>query len=340
MRRLVGLARRVGRRLQALARPPRPVWTLPLTPGPPDRELADVWCAPVQGLMLNDYGQVFANPDRGAVGEAVLARLPGAYVCGEEVRFAPAQAPRLGPATVFMDEHAAHNYAHFLLEALPALLAAQESGALQDRPPIAPPLTPWQVDLLTLAGAPTPMILDAPLVRIAAGGFAPSAGAAGLDRVRARVLSALDGAPAGGRRLYFSRRDSGRAVMADELELEALLIARGFTVIRPETACARDLAILFRDAERVVASGTILANLLFSSSDAQIIELQPPGPPSAWTRDLARHVGAAWRVYAGPAPARICEIPLDPTLRPDSAFVWRLDVSAFAAFLDQAEGDA
>jgi capsular polysaccharide biosynthesis protein len=327
VRSLAGLARRVGRRLQRLAPRSRPAPSVVLRPGGDTREPRDVWTAPALGLAVDAQGQVF-----GATAD--LARLPGAWRSGETIRFTPpGDAPPLAAGVLFMDGRATRNYAHFLLDALPVLLRTEPVAVL------APPLAPWQTQLVALSGASPPIEIAAPLVRVArltfaAGGTALHAGPH-LDAVRAAILAGLDIPPAPPRRIYVSRRDSLKAVMADELTLETILEARGYRILRPETASVGALIAAFRDAERVVAaSGTLLANLLFCAPGTQVIELRPPGETSAWVEDLARHAGLSWKPYAAEEAADTAEVLLDIELRPASAFGWRLDLPAFLAFLD------
>ena len=330
MRRLAGLARRVGRRLQRLAPRPRPAPSVELRPGEQAREHRDVWAAPALGLAVDAQGRVF-----GATAD--LARLPGAWRSGETIRFTPpVDAPPVAAGVLFMDGRATRNYAHFLLDALPVLLRTEPVAVL------APPLASWQAQLVALTGASPPIEIAAPLVRVewltfAAGGAAASGLHAGphLDAVRAAILAALDVPPAPPRRIYVSRRDSLKAVMADELTLETILEARGYRILRPETASVPELVAAFRGAERVVAAtGTLLANLLVCAPGTQVIELRPPGETSAWVEDLARHVGLSWKPYAGEASIETAEVLLDVDLRPASALGWRLDLPAFLAFLD------
>lgn len=322
MRSLAGLARRVGRRLQRLAeRRERPRPSLVLTAGGEVSELLDVWVAPALGLAIDTQGRVF-----GATAD--LAHAPRAWRSGGDVRFPmPADAPTLAAGVLFMDGRATRNYAGFLLDALPKLLTLAPTAVL------APPLTPWQTDLIALAGVQPPIEIGAPLVRIERLTFAPAAPQ--LDAVRAAILSALDIPAAPPRRLYVSGRDSLKAVLDDELTLETIMAARGYRIIRPETSSPRELIAAFRDAERVVAAtGTLLANLLFCAPGTRVIELRPPGETSAWVEDLARQASLSWKPYAAEGPVETAEVLLDIDLRPASAFVWRLDLPAFLTFLD------
>jgi capsular polysaccharide biosynthesis protein len=331
------LVRQVGRKLKSLVpeQPLAPGLVLTVVEDALDQPLRAAWCAPAFGVVFDANGRVFAETARPAQRlTPTLDRLPGARREDGETRLVPPEnAPILPAGTVFMGWGAAHNYAQFLLGALPALLAARQE-ALARFPPIAPPLSPWHADLLALADAPAPIMADAPLVRLEEAMFlaAPTLGP-GLDAVRERILAQVP--PADARRLYVSRQGSLKAAQETEAWLEEGLAARGFAIIRPETASVRELVALFRGAEVVVAaSGTILANVLFCAPGAKVIEIQPIEPAEPWVRDLAARVGATWRGFVSGIGIVRPEVPLEPRLRPTSAYGWRLDVTAFLAFLD------
>ncbi len=357
------LVRRVGRKLKALVPEPPPPPGLLLTTVEEGEALSRVadplngrpgtigaagdgfdlarvetaWCAPAFGVVLDEAGRVFAGTAREARRlTPTLDRIPSARREDGETRLVPPDdVQSLSAATVFMGWGAAHNYAQFLLSALPTLLAAERAGALARFPAIAPPLSPWHTDLLTLADAPSPTVVDAPLVKLSEAVFlTPTAPRPGLDAVRSRILAQV--APAAdARRIYVSRQGSLKAPHETEAWLEEGLAARGFTIVRPETASVRELVALFRGAEVIVAaSGTILANVLFCAPGSKVIEIQPTPPAEPWARDLAVQVGAVWHGFVSGTGIIPPEIPLEPRLRPASAYGWRLDVTAFLAFLD------
>ncbi|NQE63452.1 glycosyltransferase 61 family protein [Caulobacter sp. RHG1] len=324
MRPLAGLARRL---LRLLERREKPKPSLTLTPGGAARELQNVWAAPALGLAVDAQGRVFGA-------SADLARAPGAWRSGEDIRFPmPTDAPVLARGVLFMDGRATRSYAHFLLDALPTLLATEPLAVL------APPLTRWQADLIALAGAQPPIELAAPLVRAEQLTLAPAAPSLTpgphLDGMRTAILSALATPAAAPRRIYVSGRGALKAVLDDALTLETIMEARGYRILRPETSSPHELIAAFRDAERVVAqTGALMANLLFCAPGTQVIELRPPGEASAWVEGLARHAGLSWKSYAGEELAQAAEVLLEVDLRPASAFGWRLDLPAFLAFLD------
>lgn len=310
----------------------------------------DVWHAPAFGAVIDDQGRTFKT----TVHEALyltptLAALPNARREGEQTLFAlPADGATIARATVFVAWGGVHNYGHFLIDCLSALVAAQRAGALESHPPIAPPLLPWQAELLDLAmgvDTPKPRIVEAPIVRIDEAVFATPmdhflhAPGPPLDAVRERILAhaAISADPAAAKRIYVSRLGSLKRVLVNEAELEAALEARGFTVIRPEALPVREQIALFHQAEVVVApAGAALANVLFCKPGAKIIEIQPSNFIGVWVRNVALLVGVDWRAFFAPSPLSETEILMEGQPRPASEFRWRLDLDGFLTFLDEA----
>lgn len=306
----------------------------------------DVWCAPAFGAVFDDAGRVFKS----AVHEALyltptLAALPHTRREGNATLFVPpSDAPSLAKATVFMAWGGLHNYGHFLVDCLSALLAAEQAGALASHPPIAPPLLPWQAELLALLGV-RPAIVETPVARIGEAVFTTPmnhflhAPGPPLDVVRARILeaAAIADDPAAPRRLYISRLGSLKRVLTNEAELEAALALRGFAIVRPETLSVRDQIALFQRAETIVApAGAALANILFCKPGARLVEIQPSNFTGVWVRDIALLTGVDWRGFFAPSPLSETEIVLEGELRPASEFRWRLDLEGFLTFLDRA----
>lgn len=306
----------------------------------------DVWHAPAFGAVFDNQGRVFKS----AVHEALyltptLAALPHTRREGEATLFVPpADAPAIPRATVFMGWGGLHNYGHFLIDCLPALLAAEQAGALASHPPVAPPLLPWQAELLGMLSV-TPTVLDTPVARLGEAVFTTPmdhflhAPGPPLDAVRDRILqaAAITDDPAAPRRIYISRLGSLKRVLTNEAELEAALEARGFTVVRPETLSVRDQIALFHRAETIVApAGAALANILFCKPGATLVEIQPSNFTGVWVRNIALLAGVDWRGFFAPSPLSETEVLMEGQLRPASEFRWRLDLPGFLTFLDGA----
>lgn len=313
--------------------------------------LSGVWYAPAYGALFNDKGQVFQK----AISEALyltptLGLLPGVAMEGgpeespQPVFRAPATFETLDRATVFMAWGGLHNYGHFLIDCLPALVTAMEAGATERFPTVTPPLLPWQQEMLSLllGDAPPPRVIEAPLVRIKDAVFATAmdhflhAPNAPLDRVRDRILAAAAvDAAAGAKKIYVSRLGSLKRILVNEAELEAALAARGFTIVKPELLSVREQVALFHQADVIVApAGAALANVLFCRPGAKIIELQPSNFIGVWVRNIALLIGVDWRAFFAPSPLSEAEIFLEGHRRPSAEFSWRLDLPAFLTFLD------
>lgn len=310
--------------------------------------LPDVWHAPAYGALFNGQGQVFHK----AIHEALyltptLGLLPGVKVeeAGAVFR-APRDVPVIERATVFMAWGGLHNYGHFLIDCLPALMTAIGAGATERFPAITPPLLPWHRELLdlTLGETSRPRLIEAPLVRIKDVVFATAmdhflhAPNSPLDLIRERVLAAAAIDPAAGaKRIYISRRGSQKRVLANELDLETALAARGFTIVKPEALSVRDQIALFHQADLIVApAGAALANVLFCRPGTKVIELQPSNFIGVWVRNIALLVGVDWRAFFVPSPLSETEIYLEGRHRPNAEFSWRLDLPALLTFVDTA----
>lgn len=304
-----------------------------------------VWHAPAYGALFNDQGQVFHK----AIHEALyltptLGLLPGVKVEeGRPVFRAPPNVPVIDRAAVFTAWGGLHNYGHFLIDCLPALVTAIEAGVTERFPAIAPPLLPWHRDLLSLmlGGTPQPRIIEAPLVRIEDAVFSTTmdhflhAPNRPLDHVRDRILAAVGEVPAGAGRIYVSRLGSLKRVLVNEAELEASLAARGFVVVKPETLSVRQQVALFHHADVIVApAGAALANVLFCRPGAKVIELQPSNFTGIWVRNIALLIGVDWRAFFVPSPLSETEVFLEGHHRPNAEFSWKLDLESFLTFLD------
>lgn len=99
------------------------------------------------------------------------------------------------------------------------------------------------------------------------------------------------------RRFYVTRRNARRAFQ-NELELEAAMLASGFEVVELELLSFAEQVRLFRNAEIVIgAHGAGLANCVFLSSEATVIELVEPERAIQCFEVLSKIIGFKyWRV--------------------------------------------
>lgn len=301
------------------------------------------WWFPGFGAVIGADGALYnATIGEARHGSADLSAIPGVEP-GGTVFSPPSDAPEIDGGAVFVPWGAGFNYGHFVIDALPSLLAMEQMGFLADAPALCPRLTAWQRDLIAMA-APGVRLheVDAPVVRLRRAVFATSMDhflhhpngllATLAERVRA---NGPDGA--GARRIYLSRRGQSMRVMVGEVALERALRARGFTIVRPETLDARAQVALMRDAEIVVgASGAALANAVFLSPGARVVEIQPTNFTSQWVRAACRQVGVEWCGYVCASPCSAAQAPLLARVRRGFKFAFRPDLDDLLHFVDAA----
>jgi capsular polysaccharide biosynthesis protein len=305
--------------------------------------IGEAWWFPRFGGLIGTDGALYnATVGEARHGSQDLSAIPG--VSENATRFTPpAATPELGAGAVFLPWGATFNYGHFVIDALPSLLALERAGLLETAPVVAPKLTDWQRDLIAMAFPDLELCeMDAPVVRLKRATFSTS-----MDHflhypnglladVAARVL---ERAPAGkgARRVYLSRRGQSMRVMVGEAAFEKALIARGFTIVRPETLSAAEQVALVRDAEVLIgASGAALANAVFLPRGARVVEIQPLNFTSQWVRAACRQVGVDWRGYvcASPCPARAA--PVLARLRRGFKFAFKPLLDDLLTFVDAA----
>ncbi len=205
---------------------------------------------------------------------------------------APAEVPgRLGVLASRGDS----NYYHFLCDVLPRI------GVLAQAPEVAPPDqwyvpagTRFQRELLDLIGIPEAARVDAsanPHVRaqcLVVPGLPATTEKNPPWVVRFLRERLLDGAEVAGSRqpVYVTRgaAANNRAIV-NEAALVELLTARGFRVLDPGALPVREQISTFARASVIVsAHGAALANLVFASPGAAVVEIFPAGGvlPDFW----------------------------------------------------------
>jgi capsular polysaccharide biosynthesis protein len=329
-----------------LGGPEAAAWTHDIATPPPVNvpalcAIGEAWWAPGFGALIGTDGALYnATVGEARHGSQDLSGIPNIDVGG--THFArPVSAPEIDAGAVFLPWGATFNYGHFVIDALTSLLALDQAGFLDGVAVVAPMLTTWQRDLIALAFPGLGVReFDAPVVRLKRAAFSTS-----MDHflhhpnglladVAARVLAR---APAGkgARRVYLSRREQSMRVMVGEAAFEKALIARGFTIVRPETLSAAEQVALVRDAEVLIgASGAALANAVFLPRGARVVEIQPLNFTSQWVWAACRQVGVDWRGYvcASPCPAR--EAPVLARLRRGFKFAFKPPLDDLLRFVD------
>ena len=306
---------------------------------------------PRYGALVWPDGSAPRTPLAGAMTDPFrLAEAPGfARTEGGFSFTAPPDAPEVASGGVFMPWGGGFNYGHFLLDALPSLLALEEAGLLDLAPPLAPQLKPWQRELVSLLGldGPPPRELRAPAVRLAQAAYASSidhylhAPNALMLRMRARLAANVPPSQRRGERLYLSRRSHAHPmrILLNEVELERALAARGFAIVRPEQLAPSQQIALARQARVIVGpTGAGMANALFAEPGALVIDIQPQVFPGAWVMAFGRLVGHDSWIYSAPAPADEGDVPWVRRARRGFSFGYRLPLADFLAFLDDRLG--
>jgi capsular polysaccharide biosynthesis protein len=291
---------------------------------------ARIW--PRFGMVADARGRV----GRATMGEALTSGLTPADFDAD----APSET--LGPVAVYLPYGGQFNYGHFLLDGLSSLQAIADAGALGGRLALSDRLSGWRRELVDLAFPEVPRHeTDARLVAAESAVFADSMdhylhrpGPAALQ-LRRRILGRLDAGRIGPSRLYISRRGSNMRLLVNEAALERALAARGFEIIQPQDLSVRTQIELFSGARVILgATGAGLANALFASPKACVIEILPGNFSAGWLRDLCFRVGCDWRGWFTPAPLtgwRAWPYRRRPGLR----FAWRLQLRAFLPWLDR-----
>jgi capsular polysaccharide biosynthesis protein len=291
---------------------------------------ARVW--PKYGIVADAQGRIF----RSTIGEALTSGVTPADFEHDVA------AEELGPVAVYLPFGGQFNYGHFLLDGLTSLQALEDAGALSGRLALSDPLSGWRRELVDLAFPDTPRHETAAvMVAAESAAFADSmdhylhrVGPIG-NRLRERMLAQLPDRQPTPARIYISRRGSNMRLLVNEAELERALAARGFEIVHPENLPVRTQIELFRGARVILgATGAGLANALFASPDACVVEILPANFSASWLRDLCYRVECDWRGWFTPAP--LTGLSAWPyRKRPGLRFAWRLKLRSFLPWLDQ-----
>jgi hypothetical protein len=225
---------------------------------------------------------------------------------------APQDVPgRLGVLTTRGDS----NYYHFLHDCLPrtAVLEQAEGVAPVDRWYV-PRATRFQRELLELWGIPEDQVVDAATVPHVRAGTLVVPGVPSLvernppwvaqllrERLRPPGLARVPG-----RHLYLTRgTQKANRVATNEAEVLALLRPLGFEPLDAGDLSVAEQIRTFAEADVLVAlHGAALANLVFCSPGASLIELFPSGSLVADYWKMASGVpGLEYRYLCGTGPA-------------------------------------
>lgn len=286
----------------------------------------DATVHPADGFHIPRQGAIgILDRDGQPVRMAGLERYKGA-ILGEPAR---SDAPVVHrDQEVIFGGYISHHYGHFLLETLSRLWAYKDS-TLPVVWAAGRSFTPWAQEVLRLIGIPQSrhLILREPtrFARI----LVPAPGYMIPHTFHHRQMEALATVPcvAGEAKIYLSRRAFGSKIyhVEGEERLEALLLARGWQIIAPETLPIAGQIALFASA-RVVAGieGSALHSVvLCKAMKARLIVLRRQTRNRNFDT-IARTTGIDQVEIAG----RIADDPNDgtrATLKDPAAVAARLD---------------
>jgi len=206
------------------------------------------------------------------------------------------------------------NYYHFLIDVLPRL--AVLAAAPEIEPPAqwyVPRATSFQRELLERVGLTPEQCVDASVdVHVRAETLVvpspPSMVVVNPPWVIEWLRSALMPEPVArihGRRIYVTRGPgSNNRAVSNEDAVMAALAARGFEFVDPAALSVAEQIRTFAEASVIVAShGAALANLVFASPGATVVELFPAGNPVPDYWKLSCGVpGLSYRYLLGRGP--------------------------------------
>lgn len=139
-----------------------------------------------------------------------------------------------------------------------------------------------------------------------------------IRQVRERVARLVGEGQRGPERIYFSRADvpSHRRAIRNESEVERLLSAHGFDIVRNDPARPWRQIQRSRDARIMIGQhGAALTNVMFLPPGAELIELRHPGPHWDIYQRLANMFGVRYSSQicqaAEPGPPQFADVMVD-----------------------------
>ena len=187
---------------------------------------------------------------------------------------------RIDGRVAVLNTRTSHNYFHWLIDILPRLMPLRQIGIEADYY-LVDCLTPFQQSVLGLLGIERRQLIQ-PHCRLlleAEQLLVPSLPTPACLRGFGKLITDKIGARekiGSQRRIYITRRKTGTRNIANEGELEDLLISRGFEIHALEDYSLIEQATLIHQAEVILAiHGAGLPNLVFARSGTCVIEIVP-----------------------------------------------------------------
>lgn len=233
------------------------------------------------------------------------------HACFKRRRIPPATPLKGWYATIVWPESAF--FFHWMMEALPRMAVLGEHAKLLDGLFVPGPLKDFHVESLALLGIDRarliPVTVDShfqPQHLFVPDAFAmynpPRWLQAWFKRAYVPAAAQQQAAnPPMRKRIYVSRGDAPARRLANEDEVLRHLTPLGFTAVLLSKLSMAEQAVLFNEAEIIVAPhGAGLTNLVFCKKDTRVVEIFPPQWAPACFMALASSVGCNYRhVVAG-----------------------------------------
>lgn len=324
---------------------PPPWGSNPVVPCPPVHlfRLREAFYFPAWGVVVSAEGEAMKRAmEEAAYATPDLAALPRTQRLGADTYLdRDGEVETLERAAVTLPWGATSgNYGHFVLDGLCGAAVVRSQRELDGYPLIVPPLREWQRRHFQLAGLAT---LEAPgdVYRVRDLVF-PSCMAHFLHdpnlayrTLRERQLPASRPAPR--RALYVSRGDRPHRRFRSEEPLQAALRERGFAVMAPEEHPVEAQIEMFSTARVVVGhTGAALANALYCSPGAVVVEIRNPLMAKWWLAWVCAIVGLRWRPYLC-ADVTLGAPPMfGGVARPEANFEFDTELEQLLRFIDRA----
>lgn len=187
-------------------------------------------------------------------------------------------ATHISGTVAALNNRAAHNFYHWLIEIAPRIAAIELAGIEPDYF-LIDCQSGFQKSILAMLGIRPERVLQPHSglhVRSDEMIFVPETNVAVLKHFVAMLEKCIQWDASAQRRLYISRRQARNRKIVNEIELERFLVANGF-----ESVCFEDLTVadqfrLMRESATVVtAHGAALANTIFARPGTNIVEIFP-----------------------------------------------------------------
>jgi capsular polysaccharide biosynthesis protein len=189
---------------------------------------------------------------------------------------------RIDGRVAVLNTRCSHNFYHWLTDVLPRLVPLRQLG-LEAKFYLVESLAPFQQGVLAALGIRQEQLIQ-PHCRLlleAEELLVPSLPTPACLREFSRMLASaleIDGPVRSPRRIFISRRQSGKRALANEAELEKLLESQRIETHYMEDYPLAKQARLVRESEVIVAvHGAGLANLMFARPQTSVIEIIPAG---------------------------------------------------------------